>query len=154
MVHKIMRVLPILLIASVMLSACSKTESISDTTNTSGASHEEDTDDDFEIWSMEGYYLRTNHSDMILTERVIGGSETFYEPTEIYFEGDENGDVPIDSLKTGDKIEVDVKYILESYPGCAPIYGLRFIEEGDISDIEQDVVSKLSELGYTIIEAE
>lgn len=154
MVHKIIRVLPVLLIASVMLSACSKAEDISDTANTSGASYEEDTDGDFEIQSMEGYYLRTNHSDMILTERVVGGSEIYYETAIIYFEGEENGDVPMDSLKTGDKIEVDVKYILESYPAFAPIYGLRFIEEGDISDIGKDVISKLSELGYTVIEAE
>lgn len=148
MVHKIIRVLPMLLIASVMLSACSKAEDISDTANTSGASYEEDTDGDFEIQSMEGYYLWTNHSDMILTERVVGGSEIYYEPAIIYFEGEENGDVPMDSLKTGDKIEVDVKYILESYPAFAPIYGLRFIEEGDISNIDDTALLSLEDCGH------
>lgn len=148
MVHKIMRVLPMLLIASVMLSACSKAEDISDTTNTSGASYEEDTDGDFEIQSMEGYYLRTNHSDMILAEYTVQGRETYYEPTIIYFEGDENGEVPMDSLKTGDKIEVDVKIIMESYPAFVPIYGLRFIEEGDISNIDDTVLLHLEDCGH------
>lgn len=130
-------VLPILLFTAVLLSACSKTE---------------DTKTDEEIWSITGYYLRANDSNMLIAEHSftsqIGDTEIYYEPTIIYFEGEEQGDVPMDSLKTGDRIEVDVKSIMESYPGFAPIYGLRFIEVGEISNIDNSVLLSLEDLGY------
>lgn len=44
--------------------------------------------------------------------------------------------------------------IQELYPPIAPIFGTALIETGDISNIEQEVLSKLSELGYTAVEAE
>ena len=134
MAIKIKRILPMLLTAAVLFSACSKAE-------------ESDTDE--EIWSITGYYMRTDYSNFCVYEQSLGGNtEIFYEPLEIHFEGDEQGDVPMDSLKTGDKIEVDVKFILESYPPIAPIYGLRFIEEGDISNIDNSLLLHLEEMGY------
>lgn len=62
--------------------------------------------------------------------------------------------VSLDGFKTGDMIWVDIMLVQELYPPISPICGAVLIEAGDISDIEQDVVSKLSELGYTVIEAE
>ena len=153
MAIKIKRVIPILLFISAMLSACSKAEDteISSVTLSEYSSTEE-SDTDWEIWSITGYYMRENNSDMLIAEHSFtsenGGTETYYEPTIIYFEGEEQGDVPMDSLKTGDKIEVDVKLIRESYPGFAPIYGLRFIEEGDVSNIDNDLLLNLESMGY------
>lgn len=150
MAIKIKRLLPILLFISVLFSACSKaedTEISSVTLSEYSSTEESDTDD--EIWSITGYYMRTDYSNFCVYEQSLGGNmEIFYEPLEIHFEGDEQGDVPIDSLKTGDKIEVDVKFILESYPPIAPIYGLRFIEEGDISNIDNDLLLNLESMGY------
>ncbi|MDE6596404.1 MAG: hypothetical protein K2K44_10395 [Oscillospiraceae bacterium] len=150
MTIKIKRVIPILLFISVLFSACSKaedTEISSVTLSEYSSTEESDTDD--EIWSITGYYMRTDYSNFCVYEQSLGGNmEIFYEPLEIHFEGDEQGDVPIDSLKTGDKIEVDVKFILESYPPIAPIYGLRFIEEGDISNIDNDLLLNLESMGY------
>lgn len=137
MVIKIKRVIPILLFISVLFSACSKME---------------ENDSDWEIRSITGYYMRENNSDMLIEEHSFtsedGETETYYEPTIIYFEGEEQGDVPMDSLKTGDKIEVDVKLIMESYPAFAPIYGLRLIEEGDISNIDNRLLLNLEGMGY------
>lgn len=150
MAIKIKRVIPILLFISVLFSACSKTENTEiNTVTLSEYSSTEDTDTDDEIRSITGYYMRTDYFDFCVYEQSLGGNmEIFYEPLEFYFEGDEKGDVPFDSLKTGDKIEVDVKYILESYPPIAPIYGLRFIEEGDISNIDNDLLLNLESMGY------
>ena len=159
MAIKIKRVLPILLFISVLFSACSKAEDneISSVTLSEFSSTEEsDTDD--EIWSITGYYMRENNSDMLIAEHSFtsenGGTETYYEPTIIYFEGEEQGDVPMDSLKTGDRIEVDVKSIMETYPGFAPIYGLRLIEEGDISNIDNDMLLNLESMGYHAVVGE
>lgn len=143
MVHKIKGILPIILIISVLLSGCAKAE-------------ENDTVTDDEIWSMTGYYLWTGYCDMIITEEsftVQHGNqapyiETLYNPTEIYFREGDEGDVPFDSLKSGDKIEVDVKYIAASYPGQARIYGLRLVEAGDVSNINNETLLDLESMGY------
>lgn len=142
MVHKIKRILPMLFIISVLLSGCSV--------------EEKDTVTDPEIWSITGYYMRTNGLDMIIEERSFTAqngneaphTETLYEPTVIYFGEGEEGDVPFDSLKTGDKIEVDVKLIATTYPGQARIYGLRLIEEGYVSNINDETLLQLESMGY------
>lgn len=123
-----------LFIISVLLSGCSRKE--------------KDTVTDYEIWSMTRYYLRTDRCDMIIKETDIGNGKVLYEPTVIYFEGEEQGDVPFDSLKTGDKIEVDVKLVMTTYPGRAPIYGLRFIESGNVSNIDDETLLQLESMGY------
>ena len=147
------RVIPILLLSAAMLSACSKAEE-SDTSSVTPSefSSTEESDTDWEIWSIAGYYMRADDSNMLIEEHSFtsenGDTETYYGPTIIYFEGEEQGDVPMDSLKTGDKIEVDVKLIMETYPGFAPIYGLRLIEEGDISNIDNNLLLNLESMGY------
>ncbi len=152
MAIKIKRVLPILLFISVLFSACSKAEESeisSVTLSEYSITEESDTDD--EIWSITGYYMRANQCSFCVYEQsgvIDGAVRTLYEPLEIYFDDDEQGDIPMNSLKTGDKIEVDVKYILESYPPIAPIYGLRFIEEGDISNIDNDLLLDMESMDY------
>lgn len=159
------KLLPAIFLAAVLLAGCSKNENaagtasaalttadISDTTDTFDTSYEEDTDSEEEIWSITGYYLRTDHDNMLIAEHSFtsqsGSTEIYYEPTVICFEGNEQGDVPMDSLKTGDKIEADVKLIMETYPAQAPIYGLRFIESGEISNISSDLLLDLEGMGY------
>ena len=146
-------ILPILLLTAVLFSACSKAEDTEISSEVfSEYSSTEESDTVEKIWSISGYYMRADDSNMLIAEHSFtsenGGTETYYEPTRIYFEGEEQGDVPMDSLKTGDKIEVDVKLIMESYPGFAPIYGLRLIEEGDISNIDNDMLLNLESMGY------
>ena len=171
MAIKLKRVLPILLFISVLFSACSKTEdteidsvTLSDnskaenteinTVTISDYSKAENTESNNEIGSITGYYMRTGYSDFIIFERSYTSLrpeshiETYYEPTEIYFAEGEEGEVPMDSLKTGDKIEVDIGEIAASYPGQARIYGLRFIESGDISNIDNSLLLDLEEYGY------
>lgn len=151
MAIKIKRVIPILLLSAAMLSACSKAEE-SDTSSVtlSEFSSTEESDSDEKLWSITGYYMRADDSNMLISESrfTLQDGGTHYDPTIIYFEGEEHGDVPMDSLKTGDRIEVDVKLIMETYPGFAPIYGLRLIEEGDISNIDNDLLLDLESMGY------
>lgn len=151
MTLKIKRVIPILLFISVLFSACSKAEG-SDTSSVT-LSEYSSTEESYSyerLWSISGYYMRADDSNMLISESsfTLPNGETHYDPTIIYFEGEEQGDVPMDSLKTGDKIEVDVKLIMETYPGFAPIYGLRLIEEGDISNIDNDLLLNLESMGY------
>lgn len=160
-----LKVLSAIMLTAVLLAGCSKNEDISDTasgtSNAAGTSYISSTVDisdtsyvdtiiNGEIWSVEGYYLRTdNEINMILAEHAAQGRKTYYEPTIIYFDGEGGeGDVPFGSLKTGDKIEADVKLIMESYPAQAPIYGLRFIESGDVSNINNEVLLQLESMGY------
>ena len=147
-----MKLLPAVLLTAVLLAGCSKADDIPDTaSDISDTSYEDDTDSEEEIRSMEGYYLRTEFVDMIIREQSFtaqdGSAETIYEPIEIYFGEGEEGDVPFDSLKTGDKIEADVKLIAETHPGQARIYGLRLIESGDVSNINDEELLRLEELG-------
>lgn len=134
-------VMSVLLTAAVLLSACSKAE---DT--------ESGNEFNNEIGSITGYYMRS-YSDFIIFERSYTSLqpeshiETYYEPVEIYFAEGEEGDVPMDSLKTGDKIEVDVGVIAASYPGSARIYGLRLIEAGDVSNIADQALLSLEDCG-------
>lgn len=148
MALKIKRVIPILLFISVLFSACSKAEyTETDSVTLSEYSITEESYSYERLWSIAGYYMRADDSNMLIAE-YNGNIETYYEPTIIYFEGEEQGDVPMDSLKTGDRIEVDVKSIMETYPGFAPIFGLRLIEEGDISNIDNDLLLNLESMGY------
>ena len=148
-------ILPILMLTAVLFSACSKAEDTEiNTVTISDYSKSENTEFNNEIGSMTGYYMRTNYIDFIIFERSYTSLrpeshiETYYEPTEIYFAEGEEGEVPMDSLKTGDKIEVNIGEIAASYPGQARIYGLRFIESGDISNIDNSLLLDLEEYGY------
>lgn len=128
--------LSVLLIAAVLLAACSKTDG---------------TETGEEIGSITGYYMRASCGDFIIFERRFtsqnGNAEIYYEPVEFYFGEGEEGDVSVDSLKTGDKIEVEVNEITASYPGFARIYGLRLIESGDVSNINDSALLELEECG-------
>lgn len=150
-------VLPILLLTAVLLSACSKTEDneilAERTLSETEQAKAEGAEIDNEIGSITGYYMRS-YTDFIIFEqsytslRPESHIETYYAPVEIRFAEGEEGDVPMDSLKTGDKIEVDIGLIAASYPGQARIYGLRLIEAGDVSNIDNSVLLSLEDLGY------
>ncbi|MDE5858861.1 MAG: hypothetical protein K2H23_00480, partial [Oscillospiraceae bacterium] len=135
-------ILAVLLIAAAMLSACSKAE-------------DTEIDNEFidEIGSITGYYMRASNSNFIIFERSYASSqptshiETYYDPVYISFAEGEEGEVPMDSLKTGDKIEVNIGLITASYPGQARIYGLRFIESGDVSNIADQALLELEDCG-------
>ena len=167
------KLLPAIFLAAVLLAGCSKNENAADTASaaltaadtsgtlgtadTSDTAHEEDTESWETIQTIAGYYLRTdNETNMILAEYTVRGSETYYEPTIIYFndgqddgQDDGQGNALMDSLKNGDRMEIDVKGgVMESYPAQAPIYGLRFIESGDISNISSDLLLNLESMGY------
>lgn len=163
------KLLPAIFLAAVLLAGCSKTENAADTDSVtltaadtsdmsgiadiSDTSHEDDTEAWETIQTISGYYLRTdNETNMILAEYTVRGSETYYEPTIIYFndgQDDGQGDTLMDSLKNGDRIEIDVKGgVMESYPAFAPLQELRFIESGDISNIGSDLLLNLESMGY------
>lgn len=162
MILKIKRILPILLLSAVLLSACSKSENSPDVSGTAAtiytsyeeaaetdfttlsAASNEDTDDYMEIWSIEGYYMRSSGGDMLIWEE----SDGYNSAAIIYFEGEEHGEIPMDSLKTGDRIEIDLKLIMETYPSLIPLYGLRLLESGDISDIDDSMLLNLESMGY------
>ncbi|MDE6747301.1 MAG: hypothetical protein K2J72_11820 [Oscillospiraceae bacterium] len=169
-------VLPILLLTAVLLSACSKAEdtgtdnavsaerTLSETEQSktedteintvafSEHSDAENTEFYDEIGSITGYYMRSN-TDYIIFEnsytslRPESHIETYYEPVSIRFADGEEGEVSMDSLKTGDKIEVDIGLITASYPGQARIYGLRLVEEGDVSNIADKALLDLEDCG-------
>lgn len=94
--------------------------------------------DDTEKTEIEGLFLRGKTSDFIINEAcgpVI--LETSLSRAEIP-----------DTLKSGDRIKVTCSLIRETYPASTDLYGIELIEEGDISDIGEAVISSLSEMGW------
>ena len=91
-----------------------------------------------EYASAEGRFLRCkNGSAMIIIEGT--GPCTISEGAE-FLEDFTDGDLV--------KIQFDGE-ILESYPGQIPvIYGAELVEEGNLSDIDEEVMSTLREMDW------
>lgn len=131
-------ILPMLLITAVLAAACSKTED----TPSIGES-------DFSpaLTSYSGYFLQTESANFFVAD---SDSSMFSKNdfVRIYPANGAESEISFDGLKTGDKIEIDITLVQTLYPPVAPIYGLRFLESGEASNIDQDVISRLEELGW------
>ena len=113
-----MKLLPAVLLTAVLLAGCSKADDIPDTA--SGTSNAADTSD----------ISDTSYEDDTDSEEEIRSMDGYYLRTEFV-----------------DMIIRDVKLIAETHPGQARIYGLRLIESGDVSNINDEELLRLEELG-------
>lgn len=87
---------------------------------------------------LTGYFLPGGSTDLLITD---GKEVTCLLPADGY----EIGGI---SLTAGDRVEVTVDTILESWPGQTHLYALRKLSDGDVSDIPADILAKLEEAGW------
>ena len=89
--------------------------------------------------TITGYYLETeNGSHLIISE----------ESGPIVMSNQSKNDSLFDNLQTGDKIKITYDAINESYPGQTGAYSCTLIEEGTISNIPEETLTTLSEMGW------
>lgn len=87
---------------------------------------------------VEGLYLKSaNDSDMIIIDD--------YGPCVMRAD---NNKVNFDNLTDGDRIKVEVAQIAESYPMQADVYSLKKLSDGEIGDIDPDILASLKETGW------
>lgn len=127
-------------------------EDISTSNKGSRANKEDlqDVDDISGAKKYTGFFLKTESDCFFISDR---DNDTFYkgEPVKISAPSwDKDTTVNFDSFSNGDKIAVEIYQIGDTEPRDMPVYGVELIEEGTISDISNDVIQYLAELGYKV----
>lgn len=62
----------------------------------------------------------------------------------------ENKDI-FKELTTGDTIKIKCEYIMESYPAQTNISDFEFVKDGEPTDVPQDLLLTLEELGWIAV---
>ena len=88
-------------------------------------------------WS-RGRYLNTKDSNLIIFENSLSPC--------VMSAADET--VSFDDLTDGDRIQVYISYIMETWPEQATVYAVEKLEDGDIDDIDSGVLEMLREHGW------
>lgn len=101
-------------------------------------------------WWLRGHFLTGLSQPMLVTmpEYV----DTYSNATPIVLTPMEG--VDLSQYVDGDVIEIRVESIQELMPGRADVLDVRFIEHGDVSDIDSDVMDMLAERGWIELKTE
>lgn len=88
--------------------------------------------------AMTGRYLRTkNGGNMVVLERE--GPVSFQSTEE---------EPRFAQLHSGDKVEIKLEFIQETYPGQSEALDIRLLEEGSLEDVDADTLALLTEMGW------
>ena len=90
--------------------------------------------------TLTGFFLPSGSTNLLITDRK---EVTILNPADGY-------EVYVGGLTAGDRVEVTVDTILESWPGQTHLYALRKLSDGDVSDIPADILTKLKENGWYV----
>ncbi len=101
-------------------------------------------------WWLRGHFLTGLSQPMLVTmpEYV----DTYPNEAPIVLTPMEG--VDLSQYVDGDVIEIRVESIQELMPGLADVLDVRFIEHGDVSDIDSDVMDMLVEMGWIELKTE
>lgn len=108
-----------------------------------------DTETEHEWW-VRGHYLMGLSQPMLVTMTepdAVYPSETPIALTPM--EG-----VDLSQYVDGDIIEIKVETIQELMPCLADVFDVRFIEHGDVMDIDSDIMDMLAERGWIELKTE
>lgn len=95
-----------------------------------------------------GYFLETDENYFFV---AVGNSPMFADKEFIrIFPADET--ITFDGLNSGDKIGVDIETVGDLYPRVMDIHRIELIETGDISNIDEVVISDINGLGFHVRE--
>jgi uncharacterized lipoprotein NlpE involved in copper resistance len=102
----------------------------------------ENVDESIQLYDINGRYLfTTTGANLLLSD----DGAILLTPI------DGNYDVFKD-LNNGDKIQVSIDGIRETYPAQASIYGLTLLQKGDVKDLDEEELQNLASLGWYIDE--
>lgn len=87
----------------------------------------------------EGYILPCENDSYLLINDSMGA-------VVLYPENNDNS--IFDGLTVGDTVRVNHGYCLESYPSQTTIYNIEKIADGELSDIPEDTLKQLEEMGW------
>lgn len=93
-------------------------------------------------WWVRGHYLMGLSRPMLVTvpdDTYPNGAPIVLTPME---------GVDLSQYVDGDIIEIRVESIQELMPALADVLDVRFIEHGDVSDIDSDIMDMLAESGW------
>ena len=91
-----------------------------------------------------GYFLETDENYFFVAD---GNSPMFTDKEfTMIFPVDET--VVFDGINSGDKIGIFIVTIGDSYPPVMDIHRIKLLEAGDISNIDEAVISELKGLGF------
>ena len=93
-------------------------------------------------WWVRGHYLMGLSQPMLVTvpdDTYPNGAPIVLTPME---------GVDLSQYVDGDIIEIRVESIQELMPALADVLDVRFIEHGDVSDIDSDIMDMLAESGW------
>lgn len=95
-----------------------------------------------------GYFLETDENYFFVAD---GDSPMFADKEFIkIFPVDET--ITFDGLNSGDKIGIDIETVGDLYPKVMDIHQIELIEAGDISNIDEAVISQINGLGFHVSE--
>ena len=97
-----------------------------------------------------GFFLKTDRDDFFIAD---GDSLMFHDKefVRIYPARNPSAEkVTFDQLNNGDKVGIEIITVGALNPRVMDIYRIKLIEEGDISNIDESVITALNELGYHI----
>lgn len=93
---------------------------------------------------VRGWYISGKNQPMLITNPEY---YTGYEEAEPIALTAKDG-VDLSGYVDGDVIEIEVDAIFETWPCQADVYDVRFIENGDVKDIDKKVMEQLEERGW------
>lgn len=87
----------------------------------------------------EGYILPCENGSYLLINNSMGA---------VVLNPENNDNSIFDGLTVGDTVRVNHGYCLESYPSQTTIYNIEKIADGELSDIPEDTLKQLEEMGW------
>lgn len=101
-------------------------------------------------WWVRGHFLMGLSQPMLVTMPEY--DDTYPNETPIVLTPMEG--VDLSQYVDGDVIEIRVESIQELMPGRADVLDVRFIEHGDVMDIDSDIMDMLAEHGWIELKTE
>ncbi|MBE6837379.1 MAG: hypothetical protein E7509_05235 [Ruminococcus sp.] len=120
----------IILASAVMLMMCGCEEKPDNNIDT----------DDIDTMTLEGRFMKVENGHYI----IIANED---QPTVM--RADDKS--LFDGLTTGDLIKIECTYIEMTYPGRTAIFDLELLEDGTISDISDETIKSLEDLGWVAV---
>ena len=98
---------------------------------------------DREAFLIRGWYIEGKNQALLITDPEYCKMYTAAPIAITEAEG-----VDFSELEDGDVIEIEVETVLETWPCQATVYSFNFVEHGDITDIDTNVLEQLREYGW------
>lgn len=95
-----------------------------------------------------GYFLKTDENYFF----VANGNSSMFTDNEFIKIFPANETITFDGLNSGDKISIDIETVGDLYPRVTDIHQIELIEAGDISNIDEKVISEVNGLGFHVSE--